>query len=66
MDEKGALLPEGSLPVFRIPGLSLLLPTSVGQVDFSPLFLSKEQLDATWVRSQTTLRASTSFPITRD
>ena len=46
---KEASLPAGSLPVFRIPGLSLMMPTSVGHVDLSPVFLSKEQLLATWV-----------------
>ena len=40
----------GTLPLFRIPGLSLVLPTTAGHVDFAPLFLSKEQLDITWVR----------------
>ncbi len=55
---KEAALPAGSLPVFKIPGLSLTLPTSVGRVDFSPLFLSKEQLHATWVRSLTSLITS--------
>ncbi|KAK9905595.1 hypothetical protein WJX75_002710 [Coccomyxa subellipsoidea] len=45
---KEASLPAGSLPVFRIPGLSLMMPTSVGHVDLSPVFLSKEQLLATW------------------
>jgi hypothetical protein len=41
---------QGTLPVFRIPGLALTLPTSAGAVDFTPLFLSKQQLDLTWVR----------------
>ena len=40
----------GTLPLFRIPGLALVLPTTAGQVNFAPLFLSKEQLDITWVR----------------
>lgn len=40
----------GTLPLFRIPGLAVVLPTTAGHVDFAPLFLSKEQLDITWVR----------------
>ena len=40
---------EGTVPVFRIPGLSLQLPTAIGDVHFAPVFLSKEQLDRTWV-----------------
>ena len=40
----------GTLPVFRIPGLALQLPTAAGVVDFTPLFLSRRQLDDTWVR----------------
>ena len=40
----------GTLPLFRIPGLALVLPTTSGHVNFAPLFLSKEQLDITWVR----------------
>ena len=39
----------GDLPVFGIPGIHISLPTAVGPVSFSPLFLSKEQLDRTWV-----------------
>ena len=39
----------GDLPVFGIPGIHIRLPTAVGPVSFSPLFLSKEQLDRTWV-----------------
>ena len=39
----------GDLPVFGIPGVHIRLPTAVGPVSFSPLFLSKEQLDRTWV-----------------
>ena len=39
----------GEMPVFRLPGVQIRLPTAVGMVSFSPLFLSKEQLDRTWV-----------------
>ena len=39
----------GELPVFRLPGVQIKLPTAVGVVSFSPLFLSKKQLDKTWV-----------------
>ena len=46
---KEAALPSGMLPVFKIPGLSLMLPTSAGHVDFAPLFLSHDQLHTTWV-----------------
>lgn len=46
---KTAALPSGTLPVFKIPGLSLMLPTSAGHVDFAPLFLSHDQLHTTWV-----------------
>ncbi len=38
------------LPVFRLPGVLVQLPTAVGIVCFSPVFLSKDQLDKTWVR----------------
>lgn len=47
---ENAALPSGVLPVFKIPGLSLILPTSAGHVDFAPLFLSYDQLHTTWVR----------------
>ena len=39
----------GEMPVFRLPGVQIKLPTAVGVVSFSPLFLSKKQLDRTWV-----------------
>lgn len=39
----------GELPVFKLPGFNIRLPTIVGMVSFSPLFLSKEQLNRTWV-----------------
>ena len=39
----------GEMPVFRLPGVRIRLPTAAGTVSFSPLFLSKEQLDRTWV-----------------
>ena len=42
---------KGDLPVFRIPGIQIKLPTAAGIVSFSPLFLSKEQLDRSWVSS---------------
>ena len=51
----------GTLPVYRIPGLALQLPTSAGDVDFTPLFLSRKQLDITWVR----LFASCPFDLSR-
>jgi len=38
------------LPVFRLPGVLIQLVTAVGTVCFSPVFLSKDQLDKTWVR----------------
>ncbi|CAL8472166.1 g11708 [Coccomyxa elongata] len=45
---ENAALPSGVMPVFKIPGLSLMLPTSAGHVDFAPLFLSYDQLHTTW------------------
>lgn len=39
----------GTLPVFQIPGLSISLPSTLGPIQFSPLFLTKEQLHLTWV-----------------
>jgi len=38
------------LPVFRLPGVLVQLPTAVGTVCFIPVFLSKDELDKTWVR----------------
>ena len=39
----------GEVPVFRLPGVKIRLPTAVGMVTFSPLFMSKKQLSRTWV-----------------
>jgi hypothetical protein len=39
----------GTLPVFRIPGLAIILPSSIGPIRFTPLFLSSDQLQKTWV-----------------
>ncbi|KAK9803898.1 hypothetical protein WJX72_003071 [[Myrmecia] bisecta] len=36
---------EGTVPVFSIPGITLTLLTTLGPVEFRPLFLSKDQLD---------------------
>ena len=49
--------PEGGItrrdvPVFRLPGIEIRLPTAVGIVSFTPLFLSKRQLESTWVCSR--------------
>ena len=41
------------LLVFRLPSLQIKLPTDVGIVSFSPVFLSKDQLDRTRVRQTT-------------
>ena len=35
------------LPVFSVPGVSVTLPSHCGDVRFTPLFLSRELLDAT-------------------
>ena len=43
------LAKEASLPVYSIPGIHIRLPTLAGTVSFTPVFLSKEQLDKTWV-----------------
>ena len=37
------------VPVFRLPGVLVQLPTDVSTVCFIPVFLSKDQLDKTWV-----------------
>ena len=47
--ESGSGFRRGEMPVFRLPGVQIRLPTAVGIVSFSPLFLSKEQLTRTWV-----------------
>ena len=36
--------------VYRLPGVLVQLATAVGTVCFSPVCLSKDQLDKTWVR----------------
>ena len=48
--ECGGSLGRQDLPVFRLPGVLVQLPTTVGMVCFSPVFLSKDQLERTWVR----------------
>ena len=49
LTSKTGSLNSGEMPVFRLPGVLIRLPTAVGIVSFSPLFLSKEQLTRTWV-----------------
>ena len=48
--EAESSLGKQDLPVFRLPGVLIQLVTAVGTVCFSPVFLSKDQLDKTWVR----------------
>jgi len=40
------------LPVFTIPGVYLTLPSAKGDVRFTPLFLSRRQLDDTVCAAQ--------------
>ena len=35
--------------MYSVPGIHIRLPTLAGTVSFTPVFLSKEQLDKTWV-----------------
>ena len=35
--------------MYSVPGIHVNLPTRAGTVSFTPVFLSKEQLDKAWV-----------------